>query len=289
LPIYSNDPEHAEFGVEDSHRKKVYVGILSILDIIILYVEKTLMNGDNPSKVLSYPLSKALGLSTEGARIWVAGSDSTIGDAMETLSKGVHRLLVPVEVEGGDEWEYHVCSQLDLVKYLYKRFDKDPYLQEKAEKTLIDLSIVFPNDEDAGVPAENASMVISVEPSMKSSDALRFMASNNLHAVAVIPATSSRSKPYILATLSLSDLRSLSLQILASDPTVESLLCKIHQVDSINQLKPKNVTVRLNSTLRETVEAMIHGAIHRVWVVDGDGAVKDVVSMTTVLRCLLTK
>ncbi|KAJ3016436.1 UNVERIFIED_CONTAM: hypothetical protein HDU68_012221 [Siphonaria sp. JEL0065] len=285
IPIYSNDPEHADFGVEDKKRGKVYVGVLSVLDIIIFYLDKTQTDGKDPEDVLSFPLSHALGSSKEGSRIWVAWSDATIGDAMDTLSKGVHRLLVPVEVDGDkDTFEFHVLSQLDLVKFLYSRFSKEPKLQAKAEMTLLELDLVSADDAD-GLPSENASMVISVEPRWNCSKALRLMADNYLNAVAVVPA--SPSKPYILSTLSLSDLRSIPLQFLNSDPTVEELLCRVHKVDEIEQLRSKLVTVKETDPLQYTVEKMLSSNIHRVWVVGEGGAAKDVVSLTNVLKVLL--
>jgi hypothetical protein len=86
---------------------------------------------DEKIDALGDPVSEALGSSPEGKRFWVAWIGAKLEDAMVPLTEGVHRLLVPVVKRGGrdDEYEYHMCSQIDIVEYLYHHLDSDSVLQ----------------------------------------------------------------------------------------------------------------------------------------------------------------
>ncbi|KAJ3108710.1 hypothetical protein HDU97_000108 [Phlyctochytrium planicorne] len=164
LPVYSNDPVSEQYGVVDSYRKKNYVGMLSILDIVIFYLEQSAASHeDRPRRnPLNAPVSEALGSSYEGRRIWVAWEEAKLGDAMVALTEGIHRLLVPVR-QDDDIVAYHVCSQLDVVRFLYDRIDSDSVLESKADSTLIELGLIMTAEDKHRLGNKDASMVISID------------------------------------------------------------------------------------------------------------------------------
>ncbi|KAJ3201813.1 hypothetical protein HDU67_001044, partial [Dinochytrium kinnereticum] len=153
LPVYSNDPVSEQYGVVDSVRKRNYIGMLS----------SSLPAEDRPKRnPLSSPVSEALGSSYEGRRIWVAWDEAKLGDAMVALTEGIHRLLVPVQTED-DGICYHVCSQLDVVKFLYERLDSDSVLESKADSTLVELGVIMTDEDKHRLGSKDKNMVISID------------------------------------------------------------------------------------------------------------------------------
>ncbi|KAI9348794.1 hypothetical protein DFJ73DRAFT_429793 [Zopfochytrium polystomum] len=109
-----------------------------------------------------------------------------------------------------------------------KHCDEDSVLMAKVDSTLVELGLVMSEDDrrEFGGANTHTSTVVSVETSWKSTRALRFMAANSLHAVAVVD-----GKGRLVATLSLSDLRRLPVaELFDEDPTVERLLAQAHRV-----------------------------------------------------------
>ena len=86
---------------------------------------------DALTEALQMPVQEALGSSMESRGFWVAWEDATVGDALEPLTGGVHRLLVPVCDSG--ETSFYICSQLDIVSYLYKHSSEDSVLSVRKD------------------------------------------------------------------------------------------------------------------------------------------------------------
>ncbi|KAI8845555.1 hypothetical protein BC829DRAFT_399335 [Chytridium lagenaria] len=280
LPVYSNDTVN-DYGVVDSYRKRSYIGMLSILDIVIFYLEQSIQSTESGPKrnPLNAPVSEALGSSYEGRRIWVAWEEAKLGDAMVALTEGIHRLLVPIPKDNG--MSYHVCSQLDVVKFLYERIDDDSVLESKADSTLIELGLIMSDDDKNLLGDKDKNMVISIDRHMKTRKALQFMALNNLQAVAITTTSGT-----LFSTLSLSDIRRVPLSLLAKDPTVETLILESHRVESPKDLRP-SITCRPTDTLREAMRKVLKGRVHRVWVVEEEGVLRDVVSLTNIIQALV--
>ncbi|KAJ3117209.1 hypothetical protein HDU96_007637 [Phlyctochytrium bullatum] len=283
LPVYSQDPVSEQYGVHDSVRKKNYIGMLSILDIVIFYLEQSeAPTDDGPRRnPLTCPVSEALGSSYEGRRIWVAWEEAKLGDAMVALTEGIHRLLVPIRDD--DEVLYHVCSQLDVVRFLYERLDSDSVLESKADSTLVELGLIMTDDDRHMLGSKEKNMVISIDRDMRTRKALQFMAANNLMAVAVVDRDGT-----LFSTLSLSDIRRCSLSTLAKDPLIEEILLESHRIDHPRDLPPA-IVCRPGNTLREAMRKVLKHGVHRVWVVeeDDDRILRDVVSLTNIIQALV--
>ncbi|KAJ3410719.1 hypothetical protein HDV05_003465 [Chytridiales sp. JEL 0842] len=312
VPVYSSNPDMEHLGVLDPCTNKTYIGMLSLLDIITYQLSQP--PNDEKFDALGDPVSRALGMSMEGKRFWVAPWNATLEDGMIPLTEGVHRLLVPVVKRGGregrdGEYEYHMCSQMDVVEYLYRHLDTDSVVQAKADSTLEELGLVSFEDSTSstdglGGPPSNTSTVISIESHWPASKAFKFMTFHSLHAVAVMhhpphdsssdslnSSTSSLHPAQFIGTLSLSDLRHVPTTYLMSNPTILSLLLKLRKVASISDLPPP-IACNRHSTLRQVMRMVVERRVHRVWVVEdgreeGGGVLRDVVSLTNVIQAFV--
>eukprot|EP01126_Amoeba_proteus_P060266 TRINITY_DN7950_c0_g1_i4.p1 TRINITY_DN7950_c0_g1~~TRINITY_DN7950_c0_g1_i4.p1 ORF type:complete len:160 (+),score=26.93 TRINITY_DN7950_c0_g1_i4:321-800(+) len=117
--------------------------------------------------------------------VWSIHEDESIARPLEYLSKGVHRFLI--ETSCGIK----VLSQLDLVKFLFKSFDKFD---------LDDVTLKSGNLIHTGV--------IQVGPLTEAAEAYRKARINERRAIAIILGDGT-----LFATLSETDLRGLKVEI----------------------------------------------------------------------------
>lgn len=129
----------------------------------------------------------------ESFRLWSFGQGDTLDKVLETLSKGVHRVLVT----GGKTGV--MLSQTDLLKYIQNH---EPEFKKSAEydQTLRQLKL-FPSRPYG----KSGQAVVSVLHSVSALAAYRKMAKEGVTAVPVLNA-----QGQVVATLSASDLRGLA-------------------------------------------------------------------------------
>ncbi|KAI8809634.1 hypothetical protein BJ742DRAFT_890082 [Cladochytrium replicatum] len=316
VPVYNPAGTHADEGPMSIRvGDKEYVSVVSILDIALYmmdYVDTSLSSdvlvgpGGQPSTALEgISIAAVLGGSREGQRLWVAGGNSTLQDALPQLTGGVHRLLVPIgkaHRHHNQNVDYRICSQVDVVRFLYDKIDSDLVLKEKAESSLSELGLI--NSE------KTLTGLVAVDKSWSCQTTIRFMASSEIYAVAVVDESQAGK---LVATLSLSDLRAAykpdastsspegdsPITVKALIPvilrnafvTVEDFLKSAHGVKDIWELHSGLVVCRRTDTLRHVMRILVgEGSgrlVHRVWVMDEDtGVPVDVVSLTDVIRVL---
>jgi len=180
----------------------------------------------------------------------------------DTMTKGVHRVLVTHRVDGHENLLRNL-SQSDLIRSLYCQ---ENLLDEDFKKrTLNDLNAIVR-------PVKHVKMMD------KMGQTLSMMIENGIDAVPVTENDSTRIK----TILSFSDLRG------AIDPLLMSSRNK-----SISDFLWDNygnyrrpTTISGTDTIEEAMKRMLTKRVHRLWEVDENGNVKGVLSMTDILRVI---
>jgi CBS domain-containing protein len=108
--------------------RKQYIGMVSVLDILIHIVEEEGGEDDFAGR-LSSTVASVIGHSLEGLSLWTVSPNASIYEVMEPMSKGIHRALVPVEslmhqphhapveiMESSPA--YQMLTQTDMVRFL---------------------------------------------------------------------------------------------------------------------------------------------------------------------------
>ncbi|KAL3693039.1 hypothetical protein R1sor_006690 [Riccia sorocarpa] len=263
-----------------------YIGIVSILDVVLHIAD----NVSSPTKDIDILAVNIIGQSDESRTLWTLSPNTTLLEAMEPLSKGVHRFLVPVggmtdpSVTGPETTEsapkFVFLTQSDIVRFLLQSLDM---LGPVVGKTVESLGLI-----NSGIPP------LAVPANMPLVDVLRLMRQEggltSLAVVAPMDGTTPGSQPKpmrggkILGTLSASDFRGLgpdSLKTL-TDITVSQFL-----VNMSGQSSPRPPVTCLPTTPLATVMgSAITSKVHRVWVVHDDGWLAGVVTFTDIIRAV---
>lgn len=156
---------------------KQYVGVLSILDILMLLTEKT-CDSLHQVKALA-----CIGESLESLSLWAIPGDTHLKVVSEMFSKGVHRALVyhgAVEKGVIQTDQLQLCSQMDVVRFLKQHHVLSGTVEKLMHQPITCFSI-----------KENMSVVI------------QSMAKNQFYAVPLV-----NEQGVLVATLSVSDFKS---------------------------------------------------------------------------------
>lgn len=122
--------------------------------------------------------------------------DSSVFEAMEPMSKGIHRALVPVEsqldhISGVELTEaspgYHMLTQTDLVEYLHTHSKELDFM---TNTSVSELGAVH-------------SSVFAAPSCMKVMDVVKCMRNASLRAVAIVESTPDIDKEPMLAIVSI--------------------------------------------------------------------------------------
>ncbi|KAL2634782.1 hypothetical protein R1flu_006261 [Riccia fluitans] len=263
-----------------------YIGIVSVLDVVLHIAD----NVSSPRKDMDILAVNIIGQSDESRTLWTLSPNTTLLEAMEPLSKGVHRFLVPVggmadpSVTGAETVEsapkFVFLTQTDIVRFLLQNLDM---LGPVVGRTVESLGLI-----DSGIPP------LAVPANMALVDVLRLMRKEGgLTAVAVVAPMNgitpgSQPKPMrggqILGTLSASDFRGLgpdSLRTL-TDFSVSQFLMTM----SGAKTPRAPVTCRPTTPLGTMMGSAITSKVHRVWVVNDDGWLVGVVTFSDIIRAV---
>ncbi|KAL3677531.1 hypothetical protein R1sor_027479 [Riccia sorocarpa] len=270
--------------------RKHYIGLVSVLDVLVHVVE------DNAQ--LNAPVSSIIGHSLEGLNLWTITPNTSVYDAIEPMSKGVHRVLVPFEtesdVQGVELTEsssgYHILTQMDIIKFIHERAE--------LMNDILRLSV-----SDIGAVRYS---VFAVPHTMAVMTALKCMANTALPAVAIVEAVPGVDKEpmfingqgrKLVGTFSASDLRGCCAETLSAWKTITVMdwAKKAWTSDRFGpgaatgpemaECRPP-VTCKVNTSLGEAIAKSVENHIHRLWVVDDEGLLQGIVALSDILSAL---
>ncbi|GJP31442.1 hypothetical protein CLOM_g12270 [Closterium sp. NIES-68] len=81
-------------GASAGKARRQYIGMVSVLDVLMHFAQST--SRDDPSWALDVPISMLIGHCLEGLSCWTLPFHLSVLDSLEPMSKGVHRVLLPL-------------------------------------------------------------------------------------------------------------------------------------------------------------------------------------------------
>ncbi|KAJ8484291.1 hypothetical protein OPV22_016776 [Ensete ventricosum] len=288
--------------------RKHYIGMVTMLDLLAHISEEGDQNhgaGDESSagperdleRRMSVPVSSIIGHSLEGLSLWTLNPTTSILDCMETFSKGVHRALIPLESQTNHAIAvelaeaspgYRMLTQMDVLSLLRE--------QNQELKGVLSHSVL-----ELGAISE---VIFSVSKHTKVMDTIRSMAAAGLSAVPVVEAPSDdqilqdgRGKR-LIETFSATDLRLCPVVLLQPwlSLSVTEFKERLSMRGSNASIAPpvagddptpetrRLITCSPETSLSDAIESAVSNHVHRLWVVDGEGLLQGVVSLTDMLR-----
>lgn len=279
--------------------RKHYIGMVTMLDILARIAEEdhaadfaTALDVDVRMAV---PVSSIIGHSLEGLSLWTLNPNTSILDCMESFCKGAHRALVPLEshadhviavelVEASPG--YRMLTQMDLLALLKEN--------SQELKDVFSCSV-----QGSGAMNENVFAVTEYTTVM---GAIRSMRDASLNAVPVVESPGDgqllqdgRGRR-LVATFSATDLGGCPIGLLQSWLSMSIMEFKErvlmrdgaapHPRHNTKPAPRTLITCDPGTSLAEVIEEMVEGDVHRVWVVDRDGLLVGLVSLTDMLRVI---
>ena len=196
---------------------KQYIGIISTLDILIHLSELDSKPDTDPcphggpkpdlsgaiaeeEKLLASPVSSIIGHSLEGLSLWSFSPHTSVLEAMEPMSKGIHRALVALEsppMDHGVETDiaspgYGMLTQTDLIRFVHELI-----------ANIHSLSANTTGDQDLGSQSVESlrvvqSNIFGVPANMPLVDVLKCMSQGALTAVAILDIRQQLIKPELV-------------------------------------------------------------------------------------------
>ncbi|KAK7402338.1 hypothetical protein VNO78_14533 [Psophocarpus tetragonolobus] len=284
--------------------RKHYIGMVTMLDIVVHIAGDDHLSGSDDmtqelDQRMSHPVSSIIGHSFEGLSLWTLNPNTSLLDCMEVLSKGVHRAMVPVGVDGqvqnvsaGLELaesasSYQMLTQMDVLRFLHSRAPA-PQLH-----TILSRSV-----QHLGAHTEQ---IYAITDSTKLLHAIKCLKTAMLNAVPIVRASHVGQDDHkqlingrcrkLIGTFSVTDLKGCHLATLKSWLQTSALAFTEEAASS--PLNTQNsgsrrelVTCFALSPLSEVIEKAVTRHVHRVWVVDQEGFLIGVVSLTDVIRVI---
>ncbi|KAK4763967.1 hypothetical protein SAY87_013405 [Trapa incisa] len=281
--------------------RKHYIGMVTMLDILAHIAGEGEEELGRLDQKMAGPVTAVIGHCLEGLSLWTLNPNTGILDCMELLSKGIHRALVPLEshadsisaVELVDSApSYRMMSQMDVVRFLQGHpFELEGLLSRSVrELGAINRTVYAISDR---------TKVIHAIKSMRGAlvNAVPIVASEVDDApenhCCLLNVTGDGRK--LVGTFSATDLRGCLLVTLQSwlytsvlDFTEKiSSSPPLHTGSHDQAVRPREpVTCKNESSLAEVMEKAVDKHVHRVWVVDEQGLLTGVVSLTDMIRVL---
>jgi CBS domain-containing protein len=279
--------------------RKQYIGMVSVLDILMHIAECE--KAEDVDKRLIDPVSSIIGHSMEGLSLWSISPQTSVFDAMEPMSKGIHRALIPIESKmehtiGVELMEaspgYHIFTQTDMVQFLYMQSKELDFM---TSKSVLELGAVQPD-------------VYAAPDCLRVMEVVKCIRNTSLQAVAIVETTSELDNNATLVmgngrklvgTFSASDLLGCTSEMLRAWATLPILsffskagvaqrfgmgaAVNAGSLECRQYLKP-SVTCQLETSLAEVMSKALANHVHRVWVVDNEGKLNGVVSFSDMIR-----
>ncbi|KAL3511901.1 hypothetical protein ACH5RR_024618 [Cinchona calisaya] len=277
--------------------RKHYIGMVTMLDILAHIAGNDVKDaGDDFEKKMSAPVSSIIGHCLESLSLWTLNPNTSILDCMEVFSKGIHRALVPIDshvdntagvelVESASS--YRMLTQMDLLKFLKAH---EPQLRGVLSRSV---------KEAGGV----SDVIFGVTDKAKVIDVIKCMRTASLTAVPILESSSTIQEDHtqlingkerkVVGTFSATDLKGGPISQLQSclKMGVMEFLEKLaetplHQAASLRSSVRDCVVCTGASRLSEAVDKAVTYSVHRVWVVDGQGLLDGLISLTDMIRVI---
>uniref|UniRef100_A0A7N0VHB0 CBS domain-containing protein n=1 Tax=Kalanchoe fedtschenkoi TaxID=63787 RepID=A0A7N0VHB0_KALFE len=272
--------------------RKHYIGMITMLDILAHIAgddgaeDSFAAAAANLDSKMCVPVSSVIGHCLESLSLWTLSPNT---------SKGIHRALVPLEgqmenVSSGVELvesasSYQMLTQMDVLKFFKENASQ---LEELVSQPVGQL----------GAVTENVFAVTNKTPVI---EAIKCMRAASLTAVPIIEASGHLDedpKQLVLGrgrkltgTLSATDLKGCSVALLQSwlprsvqEFTAElgSRMGRATTPAAVSRL----VDCTVDSSLGEVVEKAVNEHVHRVWVVDNNGSLYGLISLSDMIRVI---
>ncbi|KAG9450620.1 hypothetical protein H6P81_010585 [Aristolochia fimbriata] len=285
--------------------RKHYIGIVTMLDILLHIADSGSDESGAPTSdletLMGVPVSSIIGHCIEGLSLWTINPNTSLLDCMEVFSKGIHRALIPIEslvhnMVGVELTEsspgYRMLTQMDVISFL--------------KEHEVDLADILTHS--VGYLGAVTETVFAVDNRTKVIDAIKCMRNAALSAVPIVLASEADGAEHkdlingrgrkLIGTFSATDLRGcpitqlqswLSLDVMefkervATGPRVESGGDATGLSGSSARIL---ITCTFVSSLAEVITKAVEGHVHRVWVVDSQGLLTGLITLTDILRVI---
>ncbi|KAF8011646.1 hypothetical protein BT93_J2049 [Corymbia citriodora subsp. variegata] len=283
--------------------RKHYIGMVTMLDILTHIAGDDQVNGGGTGDAssdldqkMTVPVSNIIGHCLEGLSLWTLNPNTSILDCMEVLSKGIHRALVPLDshmdnISGVELVEsassYRMLTQMDVLRFL------------KEQKSGI-ATILLQSVEELGAINRN---VFAMTDRTRVIEAIKCMRAALLNAVPIVASGALEGEDdsqlvdgrgrKLIGTFSATDLR--RCHVSALRPWLSATVLEFTESTSPSPLYSASregvpsrelVTCRDDTPLAEVMDKAVNKHVHRVWVVDHQGSLAGLVSLTDMIRVL---
>ncbi|KAK3411057.1 hypothetical protein EUGRSUZ_J03066, partial [Eucalyptus grandis] len=281
--------------------RKHYIGMVTMLDILAHIAGDDRVNGggsgDGSSDLvqkMAVPVSNIIGHCLEGLSLWTLNPNTSILDCMEVLSKGIHRALVPLDshmenlsgvelVESASS--YRMLTQMDVLKFLKEH--------NSGTAAILSRSV-----EELGAINRN---VYAITDRTRVIEAIKCMRAALLNAVPIVESGALEEEDHsqlgrgrkLIGTFSATDLRRCHvseqrpwLSATALEFTESISPSPLYSASSEGVPPRELVTCRDDTPLAEVMDKAVKKHVHRVWVVDHQGSLAGLVSLTDMIRVL---
>jgi CBS domain-containing protein len=259
------------------------------LDIVIFLIDFVADKGTHESFQFSdktlegIRIIEVAGESNESKSLWTADPQKSIPFALEPMTKGVHRLLVPEYGPTRDVFHGHsairmkICTQADVITFFLQMSQVDEKLNRILETTLEELNVI----------QEDVASVVSCRLHTPLVQAIRTLAKFNISAMAVLD-----DLGVLVETLSVSDLRGISSasgirQLLRDlrDMTVGEFITHCKEITTFQV--GGSVSCGKKHKLGNIMVTTTMMGIHRIWVINSEFIPVGVVTMTDMISTVL--
>ncbi|XP_059299669.1 SNF1-related protein kinase regulatory subunit gamma-like PV42a [Lycium ferocissimum] len=277
--------------------RKHYIGMVTMLDILAHIAGNGSAHDDDLAKKMMVPVSSIIGHCLESLSLWTLSPNTSIVDCMEVFSKGIHRAMVPVDGQSENitcvkltesASCYRMLTQMDLLRFLNDQQELKAIMSNKVS----DKQLQAITDTVFGVI--NKAKVI---------DVIKCMRTASLNAVPIVESSDdieedhtqlvNGKKRKIVGTFSATDLRAcpvpqmqplLNLEVLDFLKMLSGT--PLYESTGLRSSWREQVTCHQESSLGEVVDKVVSDHVHRVWVVDEQGLLEGVVSLTDMIRVI---
>ncbi|XP_059643469.1 SNF1-related protein kinase regulatory subunit gamma-like PV42a isoform X4 [Cornus florida] len=277
--------------------RKHYIGMVTMLDVLSHIADDDFSNIDQK---MSVPVSSIIGHCLESLSLWTLNPNTSIIDCMEVFSKGIHRVLVPIDshvenVAGVELVEsassYQMLTQMDLVRFLMQ-YHCQSELNRVMSRPVRQLGAL-------------CDTIFAVTDRTSVIEAIKCMRAGSLNAIPIVESSNSVEEDLhgqlingngrkLVGTFSSTDLRECRFPQLQSG--LPQSVLEFTEKLSANPLcsgsdqqgnSPKElVTCFTGSWLGEVIDKAVSKHVHRVWVVDEQGLLVGIVSLTDMIRMI---
>jgi len=256
LPIYSHDSDNI-------------VNIVNLVDVLNYIIKEAVADEKLPNKLdsekshnLNNPIEVVMTLDSdrESYRMYKSDAHESLHSTLKEFSKGVHRSLV---IDYNNKSSPYILTPTDVIRYVNKHPDSLPGIDLNASV------------ESFGLAGRKIKVIIGKD-NETALNVYRRMAEKNLNGIPVIDHNTEK----LIGTLSASDLRGLNYASINNLVLpVLDFLATLPNADAI--LNPS--TAKKETPLKDILKMMSENHLHRLWIVDDEKKVIDVISLTDLM------